>query len=277
MVSTYMRHLLPVILATTLVLGYAGSPEAQTPNKSALTVDDCVKCHAGPSADMAADGAAHQTIRCFACHPGHRPASRNNIPTCRQCHAGKPHYDMKQRCSDCHKNPHAPMRVTFGYNITGPCLTCHTTQVQQLKDNKSKHTNLFCSSCHNVHRVVPLCVQCHKPHRSDMTQADCGKCHKAHMPKVVTFTKDTPGKECTPCHQKAAALLGASRAKHKSLSCVSCHAGKHKTIPACQSCHNVPHAAAMLAKFPKCSECHYIAHDLNNWSGGAPQETRKQK
>jgi hypothetical protein len=37
-------------------------------------------------------------------------------------------------------------------------------------------------------------------------------------------------------------------------------------VPACQSCHGVPHPAAMMAKFTKCGECHNIAHDLNHWS-----------
>jgi hypothetical protein len=261
----YISYLLAIILTIPLIPEFAGIAEAQAPGNPVLTTADCKKCHAGPAADIAADGAAHQTIRCFACHRGHRPASQNNIPTCGQCHAGKPHYDASNKCSNCHKNAHAPLKIVFGNNVTAPCLTCHSSQIKQLSANRSKHSKLFCSYCHHVHREVPLCVQCHKPHRVDMTEADCRKCHKAHMPSVVTFGKDTPNKECLPCHQKAVGLLVDSKSRHKSLMCISCHAGKHKTIPTCQSCHGVPHAAVFMEKFPRCYDCHYIAHDLNNW------------
>jgi len=260
-----------IILASILVLGLAELPVAQGSVQSApLTVADCAKCHAGPSAAIAADGGGHKTITCLDCHPGHRPESKNNIPSCGQCHTGKPHFDLKG-CLGCHRNPHTPLKVSFGYNVTDPCLTCHTAQIKQLRENPSKHAKLNCSSCHNLHRVVPLCVQCHKPHAATMTQADCRKCHQAHMPSVVTYGNDIPNKECAPCHQKAVSLLGASTSKHKSLTCVTCHAGKHKAVPACQSCHGVPHPAAMVAKFPTCGECHAIAHDLNHWSEGTPK------
>jgi hypothetical protein len=260
----HISYLLPIILTIPLILGFAGISEAQAPGKPILSVDDCIKCHAGPPSDIESGGAAHKTIRCFACHPGHLPASKNNIPKCNQCHSGKPHYDSNM-CSDCHKNPHMPLNISFGNNVTGPCLTCHSSQIKQLRENKSKHSNLFCSSCHELHRKIPLCVQCHKPHTADMTQADCEKCHMPHMPKLVTYGKDTPNKDCAGCHQKASNLLSASKSKHKSVSCVTCHAGKHKMIPTCQSCHGVPHSGVLITKFPKCNECHYFAHDLNNW------------
>jgi hypothetical protein len=271
MVRRYARRLVAIALTAPLLLGVAAAGSgAEKPVQSTLTLADCVKCHAGPSADIASDGGAHRTITCLACHPGHRPASKNNIPACTQCHTGKPHYNLKG-CLGCHKNPHTPLKVSFGYSVTDPCLTCHTAQIKQLREHRSKHSNLFCSSCHNLHRIVPLCVQCHKPHAATMTQADCRKCHKAHMPSVVTYGNDLPNGECAACHQKAATLLAATKAKHGSLSCVTCHAGKHRTIPSCQSCHGVPHPAAMVAKFPKCGDCHYIAHDLNNWPKDAPK------
>ncbi len=266
-------HVLAVILAVPLVLGFACRSQAETKEKPALTANDCVKCHTAPPADIAASGAGHKTITCFDCHSNHRPASKNNIPQCSQCHSGKPHYELKG-CLGCHKNPHAPLKISFGNNVTDPCLTCHAQQIKQLRENKSKHSNLYCSACHSVHRIVPQCTQCHKPHAADMTQAECKKCHKAHMPKVVTYGADIPNKDCGACHQKALSMLAASKTKHSTLACAFCHAGKHKAVPTCQSCHNVPHSASLMAKFPRCYDCHFIAHDLNNWPAGkgeAPQ------
>jgi len=266
---------LPVLLAVLFALVCAGVAVAQAPGKPVLVVDDCAKCHSGPPADIATAGANHKSITCFDCHSGHRPASKNNIPKCSQCHSGKPHYDLKD-CLECHKNPHTPLKVAFGSKVTDPCLTCHNQQIAQLRENKSKHSNLFCSSCHSVHRVVPLCTQCHKPHSAEMAQADCKKCHKAHMPKVVTYGTDVPNKDCAACHQKAPTLLNASKSKHRTLACVFCHPGKHKTVPTCESCHGVPHAAALMAKFPKCYDCHFIAHDLNNWPVSPKKESAQE-
>lgn len=277
--KTIFVHALAMILAIPLVLGFASRSQAQTAAKPTLTLDDCAKCHTAPPADVAAAGAGHKSITCFDCHSNHRPASKDNIPKCSQCHTGKPHYDLKG-CLGCHKNPHTPLKISFGNNVTDPCLTCHSQQIAQLRENKSKHTNLYCSGCHSVHRIVPQCTQCHKPHASDMTQAECKKCHKAHLPKVVTYSADIPSKDCAACHKKTLDILSASNSKHKKLACAFCHAGKHKMIPNCQSCHKVPHAAGLMAKFPRCYDCHYIAHDLNNWPAAkkeVPQEMPKEK
>lgn len=233
-----------------------------------LSSTDCAKCHVGPPADIAANGASHQKITCQDCHAGHRPSSKNNIPQCNQCHQGKSHYELKG-CLTCHRNPHTPLVVTFAGNIIDPCLTCHTSQIKQLRDNKSKHSALYCTTCHTVHRKAPECTKCHKPHSTDMVATDCGKCHRAHMPKVVTYKVDTPSKSCAACHKKAFDLLSATTTKHKTLNCASCHQDKHKMIPKCQLCHGDKHPASIMAKFSKCGDCHNIAHDLNNWKAAA--------
>jgi len=252
-----------------LALGAAGSQAWAADQKAPaikLLNDDCVKCHSKEPAAVSDKGGAHKTaIGCQDCHTGHRPTSKNNIPKCSACHSGKPHYELPN-CLQCHNNPHTPKVINFGKQVTDPCLTCHTQQIKQLKDNKSKHTALFCSTCHDVHGKIPLCTQCHKPHSAEMKASDCKKCHKAHMPKTVTYESTTPSKDCAACHKKAYDQLTASAFKHKNLACVACHQGKHKMIPKCQDCHGTPHPAAMLAKFPKCGDCHNIAHDLNRWA-----------
>jgi hypothetical protein len=275
----WFRREVVLSLVITLVLGVASMAAAQAPAKAALTTDDCVKCHTAPPADIETAGGKHKTITCFDCHASHRPASKDNIPQCNQCHSGKPHYELKG-CLGCHKNPHTPLKITFASNVTDACLTCHSQQIKQLRENKSKHTNLACAGCHSMHRVIPQCVQCHKPHSAEMTQADCKSCHKAHMPKVVTYGDNIPNKSCGACHKKAMDLLAASKSKHSKLACVFCHASKHKTVPTCESCHGAPHAAGIMQKFPKCADCHFIAHDLNNWSvtkNEAAPEPKKEK
>lgn len=259
------------------VLVSAQAPAKGTPT---LSNDECIKCHAGPPADIAANGGKHRNVSCQDCHPGHRPASKNNIPECSQCHMGKPHFELKG-CLGCHKNPHTPLKISFGSNVTEPCLTCHTQQMAQLRENKSKHTALACSTCHSVHRKIPECLQCHKPHAADMVNADCKGCHKPHMPKVVTYAADMPSKNCGACHKKALDMLSSSPAKHKTFTCAFCHQARHKMIPKCADCHGVPHPAAIMAKFPKCGDCHNIAHDLNHWPPAekkeTPRETKKKK
>src|ERR1039457_1942816 len=240
-------------------------PAAAATQAPKLLNDDCIKCHSKPPADIAAAGGKHKTESSGQdCHNGPPPATRKIIPLCSQCHEGKPHYQLAG-CLGCHSNPHTPRNIKFGTNITDACLTCHTGQIVKLRDNKSKHTALFCSTCHNVHGRIPECTQCHKPHFAEQTAADCKKCHQAHMPKNVTYSDKTPSRDCAACHKKAYDLLMASKFKHQKLGCVACHQAKHKMVPQCQSCHGTPHPASMLAQFPKCGFCHNIAHDLNNY------------
>jgi predicted CXXCH cytochrome family protein len=250
-----------------------------------LLLEDCAKCHSKPPDDIAADGRKHKTeIGCQDCHNGHPPTTRNIIPLCIQCHEGKPHFRLTA-CMSCHKNPHTPLKITYGNNVTDACLTCHAGQIIKLRENKSKHTALACSFCHSTHGKIPECTQCHKPHSAGQTIVDCLKCHQAHSPKNVAYNDKTPSKDCAGCHKKAYELLTASSFKHKNLNCAACHQAKHKMVPQCQTCHGNRHPAVMMAFFPKCSICHNIAHDLNNFtiapslvpSGGVAPAAKKPR
>lgn len=238
--------------------------ETYTPPAAKLILEDCAKCHSKPPEDIAADGRKHKTeIGCQDCHSGHPPTTRKIIPLCSQCHEGKPHFRLAA-CITCHTNPHAPLKITYGTNVTDACVTCHAGQIVTLRGNMSKHTLLACSFCHTSHGKIPTCTQCHKTHFAEQTAADCKKCHQAHSPKNVVYNDKTPSKDCAACHKKAYELLTASTFKHKNLSCAACHQKKHKMVPQCATCHGSRHPAAMLAKFPNCGFCHNIAHDLNN-------------
>jgi predicted CXXCH cytochrome family protein len=250
-------------LALTATL-FAVTVRAEVAKVPSLTSDDCIKCHTSEPADVAKAGGKHKDVGCNECHTAHRPSSKNNIPECSNCHTGKPHYELKG-CLGCHRNPHMPKNIVLPPNITDPCVSCHTQQIKQLQDYKSKHTLLFCSTCHEVHGQIPQCVKCHKPHGPEMPGDVCKDCHKAHMPKIVIYGAGVPNKECGACHKKALDLLAANTTKHHTLACAFCHKAQHKMIPKCQDCHGTPHPAAMLAKFPKCGDCHSIAHDLNHW------------
>ena len=253
----------------------AAEPAVVEPAK--LSSDDCIKCHSKPPADIAAAGRKHKTeISCQDCHNGHPPTNRKIIPQCGQCHEGKAHFKLAG-CLSCHSNPHTPLVIKFGNNVTDACVTCHAGQIVKLRENKSKHTALNCSFCHNVHGKIPNCTQCHKVHYAEQTKDDCKKCHQAHMPKNVAYNEKTPSKDCAACHKKAYDLLSASAFKHSKLACAACHQAKHKMIPQCQSCHGNRHPAAIMAQFPKCGMCHNIAHDLNNFKAVPPAPTVLEK
>ena len=271
-----------LFLGIMLFLMHAGvAPTVTKAATATLSADDCVKCHAGPPADIASNGGKHKDVGCTGCHIGHPPTVKKPIPQCSDCHGGKAHFELKG-CLGCHRNPHTPLKITFANNVTDACLTCHTKQIEQLRKYKSKHSALNCSMCHDVHRKIPQCTQCHKPHAPEMTAVDCKKCHKPHMPTQVTYADDTPSKDCGACHGAVLKTLTASKVKHSTFTCAFCHKEKHKMVPQCQDCHGVPHPAGIMAKFPKCGECHKIAHDLNNWPAtgtkeAAPKQAPKKK
>ncbi len=238
-------------------------PLAAMAQDAVLSSSDCVKCHEQQPREIAEKGSAHKTkITCQDCHTGHRPKIANNIPQCSMCHDGQPHFEL-QNCMGCH-NPHQPLEIVLKGDLKAPCLTCHTSQNEQLEANPSAHTTFACNFCHaDRHGVIPECVKCHEPHSAQMTQADCGSCHKAHKPLAVAYGDETPSTYCAACHETAYALLTKSPYKHKDVACATCHQGKHKMIPQCSDCHGLPHAEGIHGKFPKCGDCHNIAHDLN--------------
>jgi predicted CXXCH cytochrome family protein len=285
MKATKGFKLLATVIFTVASVALAWSADSKA--SPSLGNADCAKCHARQAADIDAKGMAHKTqIGCQDCHVGHPPEvpKEKMIPACSNCHTGKPHFQLA-KCLSCHRNPHTPKVITFGKDVTDPCLTCHSQQIAKLKSNPSKHSKLNCSFCHDVHGKIPQCVQCHKSQSADIGAGDCKKCHQAHMPLAVTYADDTPNKFCAACHSRVNSVLTASKSKHSKALCVSCHQKKHRAVPNCSDCHGKQHPAAIMAKFPVCGTCHNTAHDLNNWpvaekkeeSGKAAAKAHKKK
>jgi hypothetical protein len=256
-------------MVIVMILFRSGIATAQS--KPPYKKEECVQCHAARVSDIATAGGKHRSVPCLGCHVGHPPDVKKPIALCSKCHfkERKAHFGTTG-CLDCHTNPHTPLRISF--KGKDACLNCHGRQAEQLASNKSRHTALGCSTCHDVHRKVPECSQCHVPHSDKMT-GGCKLCHKAHMPKLVSYSSDLPSQNCGACHAKVLDLLSATTTKHKTLTCAFCHKDKHRKIPACQDCHGSPHPKGIMVKFPKCGRCHDIAHDLNNGGVTVSKET----
>jgi predicted CXXCH cytochrome family protein len=261
-----------VVIACGAFLGAPQSARAQP----VLSDEDCAKCHGQEPAQIAAAGMAHKTeVTCTACHEGHRPKVANNIPECSQCHSGKPHYEV-EGCKSCH-NPHAPLEVRLQGELKAVCLTCHPTQGQEMAASPSAHAELACNECHaEKHGATPACLDCHQSHSATMAQDDCRTCHQAHQPLALQYGSQVPSAQCAACHAKPLEQLATNASKHHDLACVTCHAGRHKTIAQCSDCHGTPHAAGMHQKFPRCGECHNTAHSLNTWAAAAEQAGAKK-
>jgi len=248
-----------IVMALVIFGGHIKEASAKKPS---LSNSQCVVCHPDEPATIKAHGGKHKTkVGCQDCHVEHPPAGTNAIPACSMCHSDKVHYDLKN-CSACHSNTHAPVDLKLEGEITGPCLTCHQQQGDEVKNYPSAHTDLACSECHTTHRQIPDCMECHEKHTEDMELKTCLTCHPVHMPLQVTYTNKTPSRYCGSCHKKAAGLLQANTSKHHDLACAYCHRSKHKVIPPCTACHGQPHPYSMLQKFPECGNCHSSAHDL---------------
>ncbi len=264
----------PILLIVVLILSISfitssSQRESYAQEKAILQASqlgpaDCIKCHPKVQETVDNKGSKHKSaISCMDCHRGHPPmvSKEKIIPVCSECHAGKPHYELPD-CKSCHSDPHAPLEMKLAMNITGPCLTCHPGQGDELKNYPSLHTKISCTMCHRAHKEVPPCMTCHRPHTEEMINQDCLSCHPAHQPLTITYGQDMPSKYCAPCHQAISDKLVASQTKHTALACVFCHKDKHKMVPTCETCHGIPHPPAMVAKFDKCNACHISAHTL---------------
>jgi hypothetical protein len=158
------------------------------PAATALTVEDCGKCHTHEYQLITARGRAHKVkVTCLECHAGHRPLSADNIPECSDCHGRRPHAEMidcsschgqKENCRACHQ-VHQPLARTDGKTALAHCRVCHPRAFELLQATTTKHHDLSCGYCHREHRKIPQCSDCHGlPHSAGTHKIfRCNNCH----------------------------------------------------------------------------------------------------
>ena len=69
------------LLAALACVLWANPAALDAADKPGLTAEDCVKCHAGPPADVAAAGGKHKGVGCVACHTGTLPLHLDGTPS----------------------------------------------------------------------------------------------------------------------------------------------------------------------------------------------------
>lgn len=281
--KTAIRSMLSLAVWVLAVTTWTGSPveakeiatvkippkaELYASDPQPLTVAQCGQCHATHFANLKASGGRHR----FACQECHKTFHAYNptkgvaayqalMPKCANCH-DLPHGKTVTDCASCHTDPHAIKKMAISPRLANACGECHAGPKTELANNPSKHTQVACSKCHTSHGFKPSCNMCHQAHYPEQGFETCTKCHQVHKPKQVTYGSDTPNATCAACHAQIAGKLKKSPAKHAAVSCATCHQDRHKAIPKCTDCHDAPHPAAFLERFPTCLTCHMDPHDL---------------
>lgn len=237
---------------------------------------NCASCHRDPHKGQ------FGTRACTSCHamtawkpPSLFTHAKTSFPltgkhaqlACAKCHANGVYRPIKhQRCTDCHKDPHA--------NRFGPtCTNCHSTSA-------FKPVNFD-------HAMVPKqpCTNCHKDPHANRFGQNCANCHSTSSFKAVKFDHSRiPKQPCVNCHKSRdahAGRLGTScerchattgwrpakrenfdhaqtrfplTGKHRAVACASCHRESSVRAPmVCSSCHKDPHAGRLGTT---CNNCH---------------------
>jgi hypothetical protein len=226
--------------------------------------EKCRECHKQIVGLMETQGGKHK-IGCDRCHeqfhvdinvPGRVPI----LPKCETCHK-QVHGPDLALCLKCHTETHAPVNIPAGRALEHGCYLCHPKADKEMKTHITKHTELYCHSCHHTrHRYVPKCVECHQPHIRGMTQADCSTCHPHHKAIQVVYPQDIPPETCASCHRRTYDMLKNHKSKHSAVGCAKCHP-KHRIIMKCQKCHQIQ-CKGMTKEIRVCDKCHGVAHSV---------------
>lgn len=263
--------LAPIVVEQPVSAAAAPAPSTQkvqdmygvTPTP--LTVAQCGQCHLTIFNKIKENGQRHR-FDCQECHQqlhAYNPKKQNwdeIIPQCSSCHT-LPHGEAFTGCLDCHSDPHTPLVIGTAA-IADACGTCHTNPQGQLTQYPSMHTEQGCDTCHTSHGLIPSCMECHDTHVPEQPLAACTSCHPVHKPLQVSYD-DSPANNttCGSCHDGVFGEWSQTKSLHGGVSCASCH-DQHGLIPDCGKCHDQPHDAKLLQKFPRCLDCHINVHDL---------------
>jgi predicted CXXCH cytochrome family protein len=242
------------------------APEMFSGEPQSLTPSQCGVCHPAVFRAVKEYGGRHRFL-CQKCHDIAKSHPTGNVtgnahkPRCASCH-DRPHGQKVIRCAECHANPHTPKKLLAEAPIKRFCFECHGSILDKLAAFTSKHSKIACITCHTSHGLKPSCFTCHKPHQKGQALSTCVACHPAHMPRQVQYGKDLPSGTCGSCHAGVYAAWEKGLGKHQAIACVTCHKGRHRTIPACTDCHGKPHTPAHHERFPRCLTCHINVHNI---------------
>ncbi len=244
-----------------------------------MPTEECMQCHPSIATLLRTAGAMHGRVECRQCHLqvhtfiSGKTNYEDILPKCERCH-GQPHGKEQVKCSSCHQEAHAPLNIPANRALSQGCYTCHPKLDKDIKIFPTRHTDLYCTSCHHsTHGYKPDCLECHEPHIGQVpgtcniehikTAFDqCISCHPPHKALKVIYPNDTSNAICSFCHRKAKEMLNRSNTKHTALLCIKCHPDQHKTIIRCKECHGKPHPEEMLKQYNSCGGCHGVAHSV---------------
>jgi predicted CXXCH cytochrome family protein len=250
-----------VLVTVSVGLLLCFSTAAAQQSASGRLFEDCAKCHADETREVARKGGAHgEFISCDDCHWVHpKKGAETEIASCSACHdpADQDHYALP-RCIGCH-SPHAPLDLEFSAltDARKACSTCHPDVATAAKKARDAHSELDCNTCHLTHGDALGCAECHAPQDSaHYVLSDCTGCHPPHQPSAFEFSSLRGAKNvCLSCHEDIAAGRGpaAVGGGHVNVACTTCHSRHSSDAPSCTNCHPT-HDKSITAQ--DCSACH---------------------
>ncbi|MDY6848892.1 MAG: cytochrome c3 family protein, partial [Thermodesulfobacteriota bacterium] len=135
-----------VLVTVSVGLLLCFSTAAAQQSASGRLFEDCAKCHADETREVARKGGAHgEFISCDDCHWVHpQKGAETEIASCSACHdpADQDHYALP-RCIGCH-SPHAPLDLEFSAltDARKACSTCHPDVATAAKKARDAHSEL---------------------------------------------------------------------------------------------------------------------------------------
>jgi predicted CXXCH cytochrome family protein len=163
---------------TPLEIPFSGV-EQKVRNQQGKDVVACEVCHYDTEGkEFEAFPSKHNVeVGCTGCH-----AEKHGVfPTCFDCHEAHVEGQAYADCLVCH-SPHSAKNIRKYPEETANniCGTCHTQIFDNLKTNRTKHSELQCATCHVAHGQVPQCQKCHgEPHGETVHKkfTNCLECH----------------------------------------------------------------------------------------------------
>ena len=152
---------------------------AQQAPTIAQVVSLCADCHTDQGNQLVEHPSQHTELSCNNCHH----TEHGLIPSCAECH--QPHFDTQVfgSCANCH-DVHQPLLITLAEDIElKTCAACHDDIYTKWQGTPSKHGQVSCVSCHNIHKKIPECQECHAtpPSHSKTMLKKFPRCLDCHL------------------------------------------------------------------------------------------------